>query len=44
MDKKTKIFTAGHKGIVGSAVCRALESKGYSNLNVGRNKAKQKLS
>ena len=32
MDKKTKIYIAGHKGMVGSAVWRALVSKGYSNL------------
>lgn len=30
--KSTKIYIAGHKGMVGSAVWRALESKGYSNL------------
>jgi len=30
--KKTKIYIAGHRGMVGSAVWRALESKGYSNL------------
>ena len=30
--KKTKIYIAGHKGMVGSAVWRALESKGYCNL------------
>ena len=32
MDKITKIYIAGHKGMVGSAVWRALKSKGYSNL------------
>ena len=32
MDKITKIYIAGHKGMVGSSVWRALESKGYSNL------------
>ena len=30
--KSTKIYIAGHRGMVGSAVWRALESKGYSNL------------
>jgi len=30
--KKTKIFIAGHKGMVGSAIWRNLESKGYTNL------------
>ena len=32
MDKKTKIYIAGHRGMVGSAIMRALEKKGYSNL------------
>ena len=30
--KNTKIYIAGHRGMVGSAVCRALEKKGYVNL------------
>ena len=30
--KSTKIYIAGHRGMVGSAVWRVLESKGYSNL------------
>ncbi len=32
MDKKAKIFVAGHKGMVGSAICRALIEKGYGNI------------
>ena len=32
MDTSTKIYIAGHKGMVGSAVWRALEKKGYTNL------------
>jgi len=28
----TKIYIAGHRGMVGSAIWRALEAKGYSNL------------
>ncbi len=32
MDKEGKIFVAGHRGLVGSAVVRELESKGYLNL------------
>ena len=32
MKKDTRIYIAGHKGMVGSAVWRALEKKGYSNL------------
>jgi len=35
MNKTTKIYIAGHRGMVGAAVWRALESKRYSNL-VGR--------
>ena len=30
--KNTKIYIAGHRGMVGSAVWRAIESKGYTNL------------
>ena len=37
MKKTTKIYIAGHKGMVGSAIWRALESKGYSNL-IGKTK------
>ena len=32
MDKHSKIYIAGHRGMVGSAVWRALEKKGYNNL------------
>ena len=32
MKKDTKIYIAGHKGMVGSAVWRALKQKGYTNL------------
>jgi GDP-L-fucose synthase len=32
MKKDFKIYIAGHRGMVGSAVWRALESKGYTNL------------
>ena len=32
MNKNSKIYIAGHKGMVGSAVWRALEKKGYHNL------------
>lgn len=35
MNKNYKIYIAGHKGMVGSAIWRALESKGYTNL-IGR--------
>lgn len=32
MDKNSKIFVAGHNGLVGSAIVRNLKSKGYGNL------------
>ena len=32
MNKSSKIYIAGHRGMVGSAVWRALEEKGYKNL------------
>ena len=32
MQPDSKIFVAGHTGMVGSALCRRLESRGYSNL------------
>jgi len=32
MNKKKKIYIAGHKGMVGSAVWRALDNNGYINL------------
>jgi len=32
MNKDSKIFVAGHKGMVGSAIVRHLESQGYSSI------------
>ena len=32
MNKSDKIFVAGHRGLVGSAIVRNLESKGYTNI------------
>lgn len=32
MKKNSKIYVAGHKGLVGSAIVRLLEKKGYKNL------------
>lgn len=32
IDKTSKIYIAGHRGMVGSAVWRALENEGYQNL------------
>lgn len=34
MKKTDKIFVAGHRGMVGSAICRALRAAGYGNLVV----------
>ena len=35
MDKNAKIYVAGHRGLVGSAIKRNLESKGYTHI-IGR--------
>lgn len=32
MEKQSKIYIAGHRGMVGSAILRALQSQGYSNF------------
>jgi GDP-L-fucose synthase len=32
MDKSAKIYVAGHKGLVGSAIVRKLQAEGYSNI------------
>jgi GDP-L-fucose synthase len=32
MDKTSRIYVAGHHGLVGSAICRRLKRDGYSNL------------
>jgi GDP-L-fucose synthase len=42
LKKSTKIYIAGYRGMVGSAVWRALESKGYSNL-IGKTSAELDL-
>src|SRR5579864_2221706 len=43
MNKSERIFVAGHKGMVGSAITRALESAGFSNL-LKRSRAELDLS
>ncbi|HOO28716.1 MAG TPA: GDP-L-fucose synthase [Lachnospiraceae bacterium] len=35
MNKNAKVYVAGHRGLVGSAIVRNLEEKGYSNI-IGR--------
>ena len=32
LNKKAKIFIAGHKGMVGSSICKKLKQNGYTNL------------
>ena len=32
MEKNDKIFVAGHKGMVGSAIVRELQKQGYTNI------------
>ena len=32
MNKSIKIYVAGHKGMVGSAIVRKLQAKGFTNL------------
>ena len=32
MNTSDKIYVAGHRGMVGSAICRKLEAEGYSNI------------
>ncbi len=42
ISKSTKIYIAGHRGMVGSAIWRTLKSKGYTNL-IGRNSSELDL-
>ena len=42
MKKTTNIYIAGHRGMVGSAIWRALKSKGYSNI-IGKTSAELDL-
>lgn len=32
MEREAKIYVAGHRGMVGSSICRALEKNGYHNI------------
>jgi GDP-L-fucose synthase len=43
MDRQAKIYVAGHRGLAGSAIVRALHAKGYRNL-VLRTHAELELS
>lgn len=42
MDKSSRIFVAGHRGLVGSAIYRELQKQGYSQL-IGRTRAELDL-
>lgn len=43
MNKDSKIYVAGHRGLVGSAILKTLQSKGYTNI-IGRTSAELDLS
>ena len=32
LKKEDKIYVAGHRGLVGSAIVRSLQAKGYENI------------
>ena len=32
LDKQSKIYVAGHRGMVGSAIVRELKRQGYTNI------------
>ena len=36
MEKTDKIYVAGHRGLVGSAIVRNLKEKGYEMSSAGR--------
>ena len=38
MQRDSRIFVAGHRGLVGSAICRRLQTLGYANLILGARK------
>ncbi|MEK6755829.1 MAG: NAD-dependent epimerase/dehydratase family protein, partial [Bacteroidota bacterium] len=42
MDKNSKIFVAGYRGLVGSAILRKLQALGYANI-VARDRAELDL-
>ncbi len=43
MERSDRVFVAGHNGMVGSAITRALEARGFSNL-IRRNRAELDLA
>ena len=38
MEKEAKIYVAGHRGMVGSAIVRALEKAGYHSITTRTHK------
>ena len=38
MEKNAKIYVAGHRGMVGSAIVRELKRQGYENIITRTNK------
>ena len=38
INENQKIFVAGHKGMVGSAICRILKIQGYKKLLTAKEK------
>ena len=38
INKKSKIYVAGHKGMVGSAIVRKLKEKGFSKIILAEKK------
>ena len=43
LDKQSKIYVAGHRGLVGSAIWNNLKARGYNNL-VGRSHSELDLT
>jgi GDP-L-fucose synthase len=43
MDRDSRIFVAGHRGLVGSAICRALRRHGFENI-IERSRAQLELT
>ncbi|GAA0077123.1 GDP-L-fucose synthase [Clostridium sp. CTA-5] len=43
MNKDSKIYVAGHRGLVGSAIVRGLEAKGFTNI-IGRSHSELDLT
>ncbi|NBX55383.1 MAG: NAD-dependent epimerase/dehydratase family protein, partial [Betaproteobacteria bacterium] len=43
MDKSIKIYVAGHRGMVGSAIVRVLKAQGYTNI-IGRTRSELNLT